>query len=148
MRRGFTFIEVIAAIAILGTLLAIAVPVYVRARSVANERAVVGTMRALYYGQAVHLSERDAFGTLDELATLGYVDLGAPPGPSVTFTRTFYDWEFAVTSDRQSWTARARPETYGATGRNCYYADSRGVIRFADGSSGGFAAGPSSPAIR
>lgn len=148
MRRGFTFIEVIAAIAILGTLLAIAVPVYVRARSVANERAVVGTMRALYYGQAVHLSERDAFGTLEELAARGYVDLGAPPGPSVAFTRTFYAWEFAVTADRQSWTARAKPEAYGATGRACYFADRTGVVRFADGSSGAFAAGPTSPAIR
>ncbi|MBI2898615.1 MAG: prepilin-type N-terminal cleavage/methylation domain-containing protein [Planctomycetes bacterium] len=152
---GFTLIEILIVIAIIAVLVAIAVPQLVKSKSAANEKGVVSSMRGIADGQALRLSDKGEFGTLDELSTEKYADIGAAMTPAaaqinldVTFGKAGYEWTAKTPTKRQTWAMKAKPVQYDTTGKNCFFVDESGVVRFADGADGSFKADATSPAIR
>lgn len=154
--RGFTLIEILIVMALIAVLVAIAVPQLVKSKSAGNEKAVVSTLRGVVNGQGLRLSEKGQFGTLQELGSENYVEIGATQTPAtnqlnatVNFDKAGYRWEAMTPTSRQSWTIRCRPIEFDKTGRNCFFVNETGVVRQAEGNpSNAFTASVTSPPLQ
>ena len=72
--RGFTMVEMMFVVAVLGILTTFAVPQYLNARKAANEGAAIGSLRLICCAQIMYQERHGSYGTLDQLVTRGLID--------------------------------------------------------------------------
>lgn len=77
-RRGFTLVEIMIVVLIIGVLLAIAVPNFVKARETSRAKSCLSNLRSIAYAKeqwAVELKKQttDTPGTTDLYGTDGYI---------------------------------------------------------------------------
>src|SRR5207244_1771778 len=77
---GFTLIELLIVVAIIGVVVAIAVPGLLRARLAGNEASAIGSLRAIIDGQAAYSSSCSGGGYAVFLADLSLPPAGATGG--------------------------------------------------------------------
>ena len=127
---GFSLIELMIVIAIIGILIGVGIVGYRAAIRAANEAAAVKTLRSIAEQQMLYYNahQRTAFGTFDEMLKEGLLDsrfAGTTPVVDgyvyvmrVTPKSTTAQPGFAVNSDPQV------TEGVGATGKNHFFLDS------------------------
>ena len=132
---GFTLIELMIVIAIIGILIGIAVPIYKSSVRKANEAAAVATLNAIRVAEASYvIDHKGQYGTFRQLFEEGQLDKrmnhDQPHERGYVFVITL----IAKSDDKAAtFSVNANPEQsqgIGATGRNFYYMDQESGICF------------------
>lgn len=138
-KKAFTLVEIMIVVAIIGLLVAIAIPNLLRARLSANEGAAEGSMRTLITALENYRADQNPPGYPANLPVLAgavppYIDAVLAAG-----TKQGYNYIYATVGVADAngnfpdgYSITANPVTAGVTGNNGYFTDQTGVIRVAN----------------
>ncbi len=121
--RGFTLLELMLVITVVGILSTIAIPSYLNSRKSANEGAAIGSLRLISTAQEIHVERFGSYATLDDLIARNLIDstFAAPSRRGYVFSSS------SVGVDQ--WSVNADPENPGSSGNNYFFVNELGVIR-------------------
>jgi type IV pilus assembly protein PilA len=128
-QKGFSLIEVLVVVAIIGVIASFAVPNLIRARRAADSASAISSCRTLITAENLYLNANSntSYGTLSALAPQEILDSSLSSG-----TKSNYSFTVAATPTTvvpPGFTCQANPID-GASVMNYYYTDASGVIRF------------------
>lgn len=126
--RGFTIIELLVVVAILGLIAAIAVPSLRRARMHANQASAIQSLRTITTAQYLYERKFQVYGTLADLNPEGTLDPNLASG-----VKSQYIFNIVLSPDEKAFTCTATPQSEPAN-FNHFFVDESAVIRAQFGS--------------
>jgi len=131
--KGFSLIELLIVVAIIGIIAAIAVPNLLQSKAAANEASAISAVRNIVTSQITYsatLGSGSYAGTLTDLQNANLID-------SVLGNGTKDGYTFTSTGVGSTFTVNASPNTVGSTGTRFFFANESGVIRYSTSSAAG-----------
>ncbi len=136
--EGFSLIELLIVVSVIGIIAAIAVPNLVKSKAVANEGAAISAVRTVVTAQITYSTKAGSGSFAADLPQLQAANLI----DSVLGSGTMEAYSLSVSGNSAGFAVNARPLVYGNTGTRSFYSDESGVIRYTTADAAATASSP------
>jgi prepilin-type N-terminal cleavage/methylation domain-containing protein len=136
--RGFTLLELMLVVTVIGIVAAMALPGFANARKHANEASAISSLRTFSSAETQYRTRFGLYAAVPELASGGFVDDSFSDGE-----RSGYRFISSAGPSDVTWAITAQPVSPGVSGNRWFRVDESGVIRVKDGA----APSPVDPAV-
>ncbi len=136
--KGFSLIELLIVVAIIGIIAAIAVPNLLQSKAAANEASAISAIRNVVTSQITYSATVGSGSYAADLPALEAANLI----DSVLGSGTKDGYSYVASGSANNFSITAAPVTPGSTGTRYFFSNESGVIRY---NTGGAATDTSSP---